>query len=53
MELRLLMFLALVGMMEGCAVYSDDAGHPIVASAFDQGAIKAELKRAEREYGGQ
>jgi FtsH-binding integral membrane protein len=35
---------ALVG---GCSVYSDGR----VSSAFDQTAIKAELMRAEKEYG--
>jgi hypothetical protein len=32
----------------GCEVYSDGR----VASAFDQGAIKAELQKADKEYGG-
>ena len=35
-------------LLGGCAIYPDGR----VASAFDQGAIKAELMKAEKEYGG-
>jgi hypothetical protein len=45
--MKILVLLVLVGLVGGCSVYSDGR----VASAFDQGAIKAELMRAEKEYG--
>ena len=47
-EVKAIMALAAAGLIGGCSVYSDGR----VASAFDQGAIKAELMKAEREYGG-
>ena len=47
-EVKAIMALAAAGMMGGCAVYQDGR----VTSAFDQGAIKAELIKAEKEYGG-
>jgi len=34
-------------LLAGCAVYPDGR----VTSVFDQAAIKAELSRAEKEYG--
>jgi hypothetical protein len=34
-------------LINGCAVYPDGK----VASAFDQATIKAELMKAEKEYG--
>jgi hypothetical protein len=45
--MKILILATLVTMLGGCTVYSDGT----VSSAFDQGAIKAELSRAEKEYG--
>jgi hypothetical protein len=51
-RLKLVIPLVIGASLSGCAVYTDDAGHPVLGSAFDQDAIKAELARAEKEYGG-
>jgi hypothetical protein len=47
-KLKLVIPLVIGASLSGCTVYSDGR----VAGAFDQGSIKAELMRAEREYGG-
>jgi hypothetical protein len=46
-EMKLVALLAAAATMGGCAIYSDGT----IGSAFDQNAIKAELARAEKEYG--
>ena len=40
--------VAVASLMGGCAMYPDGR----ITSAFDQGAIKAELMRAEKQHGG-
>jgi hypothetical protein len=44
---KAVLIVAAVSLMGGCTVYSDGR----VAGAFDQGAIKGELLRAEKDYG--
>ena len=47
-HLRLAIPLVVGASLSGCMIYPDGR----VTSAFDQGAIKAELIKAEKEYGG-
>ena len=46
-EVKTFVLIAAVATLGGCAIYSDGT----LGSAFDQGAIKRELARADKEYG--
>ena len=46
-EMKIVALLAAAATMSGCMIGSNGK----VSSAFDQGAIKEELARAEKEYG--
>ncbi len=37
--------------VSGCMATTDNQGRFALTSAFDQNAIKAELQKADREYG--
>jgi hypothetical protein len=45
--MRILILMSLAALLGGCMIYPDGR----VTSAFDQGAIRAELLKAEKEYG--
>ena len=46
-EMKTFVLLVAASTLGGCAIYSDGR----IASAFDEGAIKAELARSDKEFG--
>ena len=45
--MRILILISLAALLGACEVYTD-SGHPVVASAFDQEAMKKALQQAEQ-----
>ncbi len=43
--------VSVIVSISGCMATTDNQGRFALVSAFDQSAIKAELQKADREYG--